>query len=1553
MTTARRRTGLLATLALTTGLLVTVTGAESAQAADAVAGGQTASPADSLFPNQGNSGYDVSHYDVDFRIDVGIGATHNAPSTTTLQDATATIDATTTAGPLSSYSFDFQGTSTTLEASTLNVDSVTVNGAPATFTRIENTTIPDATTDKHKLVVTPATPVSGAFTTVVTYSGQPVSHRDTDNSIEGWNNTVDGATFVNQPVGSMTLFPNNNTPRDTATYTWTVDAPSKLGTSNIAVGGDRTYQAAVVSNGELVSRTPSGDGTRTTWVWDQQEPQASELSFFSIGRYDIYTSDIALSEGRTIPEWTFIDPALSQANKATTLSTRAQIGAALTFFESKYGAYPGNSTGLVVDNTTGINYALETQDRPFFPNSASRATTYHELMHQWWGNAVAPTDWNDISLNEGPAQYSEFQFPYEGAGSTTTTTEQANFALYTSRSATSDTFAVPPAALTEAGELFGDQSYERGSLALEALRTSIGAADFETLMREYQVTYGGTQIPGRRIAAFEALAEDISGRDLGEFFQTWYFTAGKPAWPVKFNLNLAGPTGPVDSGDPVTYTLSARNTGKVAMPAGGTVVKVDLAGVLDDATIGPLPSGTTLDGSTLTWTVPATALAATASIDIQATTEAGTMGSTLDAVARADTLGGTCVDCAPRLTIGTATTSPAPVPAITGGPATVGTPLTADATGWAEGTTFSYQWLVDGTPLPDATTASYTPTASTVGLPVRVRVTGTSAGLNPASVTSAATANVARGTLTTATPTITGAPQAGQPLTVSPGAWTPGTVFTYAWRNGGTAINGATGTTYYPTAGQVVSVVVTGTRAGYTTATATSAATDAVAAGPALEQTPAPVLDGTPKVGAPFEPTLGTWDTGTVLTFQWAANGTNIASNQGGTGATLTPTAAQLGRTLTLTVTGTKPGLTPVSRTTAVASAPVEVGTQVLQPTPTISGTPRAQSPSTGVPGTWDANTTRTYQWYADGVAIAGATATTYQPLLSQIGQALTFEVTSTRAGYTTVTKTSAPKTVLGLQQAEAPTPTISGTPKVDAPLTADPGTWDEGTTLAYQWSADGEPVTGATELVYTPGVAQLGARITVTVTSSKPDHETVSRTSEPTEAIGDGDLVSTPSPTITGTPKVGVELTAVPGAWDEGTTFGYQWSADGVAVDGATGATYTPGPSRLGEIITVAVTGSRTGYTSVTKSSDPTAPVAAGDLGSSPKPTIAGTPKVGVELDAAPGAWDEGTTFTYQWSADGQTVEGATGATYTPGPGRLGDVITVAVTGTRTGYTPVTRTSDSTAPVAAGDLAVAPTPVVTGTPKVGVELTAVPGTWDEGVTLTYQWRAGETLIEGADSASFTPGPGLAGERLTVTVRGTKDGYEPVSRTSEPAAPVALGDLTTTPEPTITGIAQVGRTVSAASAPWDSDTVLTYQWQRNGVAIAGRTAATYAVVAADRGTRLSVVVTGTKPGYAPVSRVSPAPLVAAGTQTRAPKPRITGTPQVGRTLRVAPAAYDAGVRLTYRWLVGGKVVAGGKAKTFRLTKKHVGKRVTVRVTATKVGYVTRTATSAATRAVRR
>ena len=76
--------------------------------------------------------------------------------------------------------------------------------------------------------------------------------------------------------------------------------------------------------------------------------------------------------------------------------------------------------------------------------------------------------------------------------------------------------------------------------------------------------------------------------------------------------------------------------------------------------------------------------------------------------------------------------------------------------------------------------------------------------------------------------------------------------------------------------------------------------------------------------------------------------------------------------------------------------------------------------------------------------------------------------------------------------------------------------------------------------------------------------------------------------PAIAGDAAVGSTLTAKPGDWDSGMAFSYQWKRDGVAIDGATGSTYTTVTADVGHAITVAVTGAKLGYDTTTQTSDP-----------------------------------------------------------------------------------------------------------------------------------------------------------------------------------------------------------------------------------------------------------------------------------------------------------------------------------------------------------------------------
>ncbi len=420
-----------------------------------------------------------------------------------------------------------------------------MDGDPAGFSRIEE---PDgATPGKHKLVVTPATPVDGAFTVVVEYGGVPETRHDTDGSDEGWIPTADGATFMNQPIGSMTGFPNNNTPKDKATYTFTVDVPAGL---------------EVVSNGEPTLPLPDGTGTRSAWVWNETQPMASELALVSIGQYEVLTGTVNLSAGRTVPEWTFVDSSIWATSSATINARRAELSPVLTGLEGFLGPYPGHSTGIVVDST-GVGYALETQDRPSWPSAGSVSGSFvHELTHQWYGDAVAPADWNGIWVNEGMATWA----PEHLDGNN----ENAFFGEWSTTPAGSSLWHTPPSGMTAPSQLFGWQSYDRGAMTYEALRAAIGDPAFFQLIKKWQIDFGGQT---KKWTALIALAEDISGQDLTAFFQDWLCDADKPAWPPATPTPSGAtcdPDGPPPPTNPPPATPPA-SLGTIGSECGATV----------------------------------------------------------------------------------------------------------------------------------------------------------------------------------------------------------------------------------------------------------------------------------------------------------------------------------------------------------------------------------------------------------------------------------------------------------------------------------------------------------------------------------------------------------------------------------------------------------------------------------------------------------------------------------------------------------------------------------------------------------------------------------------------------------------------------------------------------------------------------------------------------------------------------------------------------------------------------------------------------------------------
>ncbi len=174
----------------------------------------------------------------------------------------------------------------------------------------------------------------------------------------------------------------------------------------------------------------------------------------------------------------------------------------------------------------------------------------------------------------------------------------------------------------------------------------------------------------------------------------------------------------------------------------------------------------------------------------------------------------------------------------------------------------------------------------------------------------------------------------------------------------------------------------------------------------------APTITGTAQAGIPLRAETGSWATGATLAYSWKRSGSTSVI---GTAATYTPVSADIGKTLTVTVTATRAGFT-------TATSPGTVTAVVLglpfttSPPPTITGTKTVGSTLTAGTTGWKPSTgvTFTYVWKradpSSGVTttIPRATAKTYKVVAADKGQFLTVTVTAKKTGYATTTVTSA-----------------------------------------------------------------------------------------------------------------------------------------------------------------------------------------------------------------------------------------------------------------------------------------------------------------------------------------------------------------------------------------------------------------------------------------------------------------------------------------------------------------------------------------------------------------
>jgi surface antigen len=266
--------------------------------------------------------------------------------------------------------------------------------------------------------------------------------------------------------------------------------------------------------------------------------------------------------------------------------------------------------------------------------------------------------------------------------------------------------------------------------------------------------------------------------------------------------------------------------------------------------------------------------------------------------------------------------------------------------------------------------------------------------------------------------------------------------------------------------------------------------------------------------------------------------------------------------------------------------------------------------------------------------------------------------------------------------------------------------------------------------------------------------------------------LHATAAPRITGFAKVGSALRTTAPAWSPAATaVSYQWLQNGVAIAGATGASYVPTNAQLGKALSVRVYGTRYGYPASVLGSAATAAVLPGTLRATNNPTMHGVPALGRVLSATAGAWTpKPDAVGFRWLSNGRVISGATRPTFVATPSTVGRSLAVQVIAQRRGYANVVRTL-SFRTVAPGVMAAVGRPTLVGTPRLGhvlrVRLPRVP----QGARATVQWvhaRNGRVVRTG--STAYRVGAGDLGSRLVVKMLVTRYGYRSQAVASRPTA---------------------------------------------------------------------------------------------------------------------------------------------------------------------------------------
>ncbi|HUB77380.1 MAG TPA: M1 family metallopeptidase [Bryobacteraceae bacterium] len=327
---------------------------------------------------------------------------------------------------------------------------------------------------------------------------------------------ADGLKVVKNKFGERCFF-SVNWPDQAHQWLPTIDHPSDKATSEFLVYAPAKYQ--VVANGALQETIDLGDGTRLTH-WKQSVPIATWLDNIGVAQFAV--EHYGTGAGVPLQAWLFHqdrDPGIATFEEPER--------EAMAFFSESIGPYPYEKLADV--EAAGMGGGMEHASEIFFGQGSvngrpNLSLVAHETAHQWFGDSVTEKDWDDVWLSEGFATYFQELTTehFEGRDAFVAGLERNRRTVFNAEK------RLPGVAVVQAKPWKGIPNsivYQKGGWVLHMLRGQIGTEKFWAGIREYYRRYRDSNAS---TADFRRVMEEVSGADLGWFFQQWLYRAGSP-----------------------------------------------------------------------------------------------------------------------------------------------------------------------------------------------------------------------------------------------------------------------------------------------------------------------------------------------------------------------------------------------------------------------------------------------------------------------------------------------------------------------------------------------------------------------------------------------------------------------------------------------------------------------------------------------------------------------------------------------------------------------------------------------------------------------------------------------------------------------------------------------------------------------------------------------------------------------------------------------------------------------------------------------------------------